>query len=82
MTRIVFTQKELETKVEKALENACAFHATGQYKLMYKYWGEVDTYLEMLEDNGVWYDDITINDHVQAMIDILEEESRKLKISY
>ena len=81
MARIVFTQKELEAATTKALENACAFHATGQYKLMYKYWGEADTYLDILEDNGVWYDDVTIDDHVQTMIDILEEASRRLKIS-
>ena len=80
MAKFTITQKEIEKLVEKALENACAFHATGQYKLMFQYRGEADAWLDFLEDNGIWYDDVTINEHVQDMIDILDEEYRKLKV--
>lgn len=80
MARIALTKKELEELVEKALENACAYHALGKYKLMYEYRGAADAYLNILEDNDVWYDDVTINEHVQDMLDILDEESVKLKV--
>jgi hypothetical protein len=80
MARIIITQTELEKMVEKALENACAYHAIGNYKLMYQYRGIAEAYLDLLEDFGIYYDDVTINEHVQDMRDILAEESRKLKV--
>lgn len=82
MARITLTQKELEKMVEKALENACAYHAIGKYKLMYDYRGHAKAYLDLLEDNGIWYDDVTINEHVQEMLDILDEENYKLKVEH
>ena len=75
------TQQQVEKQVEKCLENACAYHATGNYKLMYQYRGEAFAWLEFLEDNDIWYDEgTTINEHVQEMLDLLDEESRNLKI--
>ena len=74
MKRIILTQKEIENKVEKALENACSCLESHHQKLAFVYFCEAQTYLEMLEDLDIWYDDCdTINEHVQNMLDIMQE---------
>lgn len=83
MKRITMSQKEIETKVEKALENACAYHACGQYKLMLEYYGEATGLMDILDDNDICYDDdCIINEHCHNMIELLEEEIYKLRVSY
>ena len=80
MARFTITQKDIETRIEKALENACAFFSVGKYKLALTYKGEADGWLSFLEDEGVWFDDVTVNDHVQNMIDALNEDFHKIQI--
>ena len=82
MKRITLTQEELEKRVERALENACAYSAMGNFKLMLEYKGEADTYLGLLEDMDVWYDDgETINEHVQGMLDVLHDDRQRLQLT-
>lgn len=73
-------KKELEERAEKALENACAYRSCGKLKnAMYNY-GEYCAYVDLLEDMGIWYDNIIINEHCQEMIDILEEDFSRRKV--
>lgn len=79
--KVTFTMKDVEAMAEKALENACAYHACGQYKNMLYAYGEFCAYEEMLYDMGAWYDDdVIINEHCNSMIEILDEEIGKLTI--
>lgn len=75
MKRIVLTKEELEAKVERVLENACAYHSIGHWKNAYRNYCEAMTYLDLLEDMGIYYDKIVINDHVHRMIEILEDDT-------
>lgn len=82
MNKLTFTRRELEKKVEKALENACAYHALHNWKLCFVYYNEAQAWLEMLEDLDVWYDEgDTINEHVQAMLDIMRETKFSVTVS-
>ncbi len=79
MTRITLTRNDLKRLTERALENACAYCAAGNFKLMYRYWGEADVYLGMLEDMDVYLDEE--NDHVAGMLDALREDSKNITIT-
>lgn len=70
---LTMSKKELEQAVEKALENACAYHAIRNYRKAMEYTGEAYAYLDMLESINVWYDDIIINKHCNNMLEILEK---------
>lgn len=76
MKRIALTKQEVEVKVERALENACAYHSLKNWKLAFWNYVEAMTYMDLLEDMGVDYDDdCIINAHVHAMIEILEDDT-------
>ena len=87
MEKITLTRREIERLVELALEGACAWHATGNYKLMMYSYGEATGWLDFLDDNGIdcttdladgsW---ITINEHVTEMLELLHEELSKLQV--
>lgn len=77
--KAIMGKKELEQAVEKALENACFFHATGNYRKTMEYTGEAYAYLDMLESMNVWYDDIIINEHCNNMVEILEKMVYKIE---
>lgn len=79
MARIILNRIDLERLTEKALENACAYCAMGNYKLMFRYWGEADVYIGMLEDMDVYIDEE--NDHVEGMLDALREDSKNITIT-
>ena len=76
MKTITFTQKEIEAKITKSLENACAYHAMESWKLALANYDEAMAYMDMLEEFGVYYEDnCVISEHVMAMLEILEDNT-------
>lgn len=66
------SKAELIARMTDYLEDACAYLATGERKMFYYSAGRANAIERMLDDLFIW-DDEYMGEHIQNMLDIIDE---------